>query len=119
MKYVIHAKKIKVTKPIEAYVEEKLGKLDQYFKEPEEIKAIVLIKVNKISQMIEITIRTNSLTLRAEDTEEDLYAAIDLVVEKLERQIRKNKDRLHSRIKKESIKDFVLDFKEKEIKIKW
>ena len=118
MKYVIHAKKIKVTKPIEAYVEEKLGKLDQYFKKPEEIKAIVLIKVNKIAQMIEITIRTNSLTLRAEDTEEDLYAAIDLVVEKLERQIRKNKDRLHSRIKKESIKDFVLDFKEKRNKDK-
>ena len=49
------------------------------------------------------------LILRAEDTHTDLYAAIDLVSEKLERQIRKNKTRMKKKVNKDII-DFNIDF---------
>jgi len=100
MKYKIHSKKMKVTKPIDAYVKEKLGKLDQYFKDPEDPEATVFLKIGKISQEIDVTITSKIGTYRAEEQAEDIYAAVDLVSEKLERQLRKKKTSFQAQIKK-------------------
>lgn len=51
-------------------------------------------------------------TLRAEESNQDLYAAIDLVVDKLESQIRKNKKRINNKYKKSDNQDLVFDFEE-------
>ena len=51
-------------------------------------------------QIIEVTIPTNKYTLRAEESNNDLYAAIDLVIDKLDGQIRKNKTKLNKRYTK-------------------
>ena len=104
MKLNIRGDKIEVTDSIKAYVDEKLSKLDKYFKE--ELEAKVLIRVRNNLQFIEVTIPTNKFTIRAEAGNSDLYAAIDKVEEVLERQIRKNNTRIRDRYKKETISEF-------------
>ena len=105
MKYNIRGEKMVVTEAIDDYVKNKLGKLDKYFKDSE-VKAIVNLKTRSKYQIIEVTIPTNKFVLRGEEEHEDLYAAIDLVVDKLERQIRKNKTRLN----KQNVNDKYIAF---------
>lgn len=95
MNISIRGDKLEVTSAIKDYVKEKLSKLDKYFEEPNKIDASVLLKVKNGVQSIEVTIPTNKYTLRAEEKNADMYAAIDLVIDVLERQIRKNKTRLN------------------------
>jgi len=109
MKLNIRGDKLVVTDAIKAYIEEKLSKLDKYI-DNENIEAKIVVKVANNKEIIEVTVPTNKYTLRAEESHEDLYAAIDLVIDKLERQIRKNKTKLNDRYKKESFMDFNFDF---------
>ena len=112
MKYNIRGDKMIITDAIKDYAETKLGKLEKYFKD-DDITANVLAKVRGNSQIVEVTIPTSKFILRSEEENEDLYAAIDLVSDKLERQIRKNKTRLNRNIK-DSVKEFNFDFDIKE-----
>ena len=114
MKFNIHGKKIDVTESIKSYIEEKIGRLDKYFENPNEITATALIKLRGKDQVVEITINANKFILRGEESHKDLYASIDKVSDKIERQIRKNKTRLKKRTVKDVSKDFVLDFEEPE-----
>ena len=98
MKCKIRGEKIKITASIQEYVENKLSKLDKYFKELE-IEANVLIRIRGKEQIIEVTIPYDKYTLRGEERQEDLYAAIDLVIHKIEGQIRKTKAKLKKQIK--------------------
>ena len=95
MNISIRGDKIEVTDSIKNYVKEKLERLHKYFDEPSKIDAHVLIRVRNGEQIIEVTIPTSKYTLRAEEKHSDLYAAIDLVIDVLERQIRKNKTKLN------------------------
>ena len=108
MKYNIRGDKMVITEAIKDYTETKLGKLEKYFKE-DDITANVLTRVRGNSQIVEVTIPTDKFILRSEEENDDLYAAIDLVTDKLERQIRKNKTRLNRNIKG-SVKEFNFDF---------
>lgn len=99
MEITIRGDKISVTSAIKEYVNEKMERLDKYFENPSDIKASALIKVKNKLQTIEVTVPTSRFTLRAEVSHDDLYAAIDLVIDVLERQIRKNKTRLNNRLK--------------------
>ena len=107
MKFNIHANKLELTNSIKDYVESKIGKLNKYFESPEEISANVVIRTDGIDDIIEVTIPIKKAVLRAEAANKDLYAAIDLVLEKLERQIRKNKTRMRNRNTKEIESMFV------------
>lgn len=98
MKYTIRGDKIKVTKAINDYVETKISKLDKYFKDGN-VNANVLIKLKGKKDAIEVTIPYDKYVIRSEEIHDDLYAAIDLVVDKLERQIRKNKTKLKKQTK--------------------
>ena len=97
MKLNIRCEKITVTQSMKNYITEKLDKVDKYFENPDEINANVLVKVKGLEQIIEVTALTKKFTLRAEESNEDFYAAVDLVVAKLERQMRKNKERLNKK----------------------
>lgn len=94
------------TNSIKEYINKKLSKLDKYF--DEEYSATILTKKEGKLQKIEITIPTKAFTLRNESVNEDLYAAIDNVIDKLERQIRKNKDKINKKNNKKIIEDFDL-----------
>ena len=108
MKYNIRGDRMVVTDAIRDYAEEKLGKLEKYFKD-DDITANVLTRVRGNSQIVEVTIPTSKFVLRSEEENDDLYAAIDLVSDKLERQIRKNKTRLNRNVK-ENVKEFNFDY---------
>ena len=112
MKYIIRSSKNENTEAIKNYIEEKLNKLNKYFKNPDEIEASILTKQDGRMQRIEVTIPTPHFTLRNEVSEEDLYAAIDLVSDKLERQIRKNKDKINKKINKVYIQEFQYDLED-------
>ena len=110
MKTNIHGNKLEITESIKSYIIEKLGKLDKYFENPEELTATISLKVRGKEQIVEITIPIKKAILRCEESNGDLYASIDFAVDKLERQIRKNKTRLNDRYKKENFMDFNFDF---------
>ena len=114
MRIEIRGDKLKVTDSIKSQIEEKLGKLDQYFNQPEEIKAYVVVRVKNNEQIIEVTIPTPKFTLRSEISHEDLYAAINLSVDKLERQIRKNKTKLKKKFKDALRYEMMEDIEEQE-----
>lgn len=97
LKISIHGDHVKITESIKEYIEEKLSKLSKYFDENSDIDVIVKVRVRGDEQIIEVTVPTKLFMIRAEESNEDLYAAIDLVQKKLEGQIRKNKTKLAKR----------------------
>ena len=113
----IRGDKMAVTDAIKTYIKEKIAKLDKYFDDPSSIDAHVLIRSKNNKDTIEVTIPAKGFTLRAEESNDDLYAAIDNVQEVLERQIRKNKTRLNSRKNEVPFISFTfidVDFEEEE-----
>jgi putative sigma-54 modulation protein len=109
MKYDIHGDKLIITDGIRSYIDEKLGRLNRYFKEPEKITARIVLKVRGRDQIIEVTIPTNLFTLRTEEAHFDLYAAIDLVIDKLERQLVKNKNKMQKDAIKVKNNEFIFE----------
>ncbi|MDD6879042.1 MAG: ribosome-associated translation inhibitor RaiA [bacterium] len=107
MEIFIRGDKVKVTKAMNDYIVEKLGKLDKYFDDSSDIRANVVIKIKSVGQKVEVTIPLKKFILRAEETQEDVYAAVDVIIDKIERQIRKNKTKLSS--KKVKNTDLILD----------
>lgn len=101
MNFNIRGENIEVTPAIRNYVEKKVGKLERYFDETPTSPVHVNLQVINNQQIIEITIPMPQLLLRAEETHEDMYAAIDLVVEKLESQIRKHKTKVNKKFRQE------------------
>ena len=111
MKISVRGDKVKVTEAMNNYVVEKLKKIDKYLDNPEEVKANVVVRVEKQGQKVEITIPLKNFMLRAEETQEDIYAAVDAIIDKIERIIRKNKTKLESQAKKSrEVKGFAMDF---------
>lgn len=110
MKFNIHGSKLKVTEPIREHIEKKIGKLDKYFENPSDITANILIRISGADQIVEVTIPTKNYILRAEDRGKDLYAAIDLVTDKLDRQVRKNKTKMMNKKMKKPVLDIVTNF---------
>ena len=99
MEINVRGTKVEITDTMRSYVSEKLGKLDKYIS-LDGVRASVLVKVRNYSQKVEVTIPLKTLILRAEAEEQDFYSAVDMVINKLERQIRKNKTKLQKREKK-------------------
>src|SRR5699024_6012784 len=99
--------------PIREYVEKKIDKLNRYFDTPPTSDVHVNLSVYNEEQQIEVTIPMTDLLLRAEEHHADLYAAIDLVVDKLERQIRKYKTKVNRKFSQKGSVNHV--FAEQEI----
>ena len=93
MKVQIYGKNITVTPAIAEKIEKKLNHLEKYFIIDENVVANVVVRVYPNKQKIEVTIPTKFAVLRAEVVQDDLYAAIDLAIDKLEDQIRRQKTR--------------------------
>lgn len=115
MKYNIRGDKMLVTDAIKEYAQEKLGRLDKYFKDSDSVTANVVLRVRGREQIVEVTIPTTSFILRGEEGKADLYASIDKVTDKLERQIRKNKTKLKNQNMATVYKVFNFDYDDKEI----
>ncbi len=86
---------IEVTDSLRNYVTEKFAKLERHFDQV--INIHVILQVEKLAQKAEATVQVNGAKLFAEDTQEDLYAAIDALIDKLDRQVLKHKDKTQNR----------------------
>ena len=95
METVIYGKNIQITDALEDSICKKLSKLDKYFSK--ELKAHVTVSVEKNNQIIEVEIPFDGIYLRAQERNSDLYIAIDSVVDKIYKQVRKQKTKLLNR----------------------
>jgi putative sigma-54 modulation protein len=85
---------------LKLHAEEKVSKMGKYFDAP--LEAHVVLSVDsKDRHVAEVTVQTRRLTLHGKEETTDLYSAIDLVVDKIEQQIRKHKSRLQKRREKD------------------
>ncbi len=99
MNVSIRGKNVEVTEALREYAGRKIGRVEKFFEQPIEAEIKVTLTVIKGVHTVEVTIPIQGVTLRAEEKSADMYASIDLVAEKLERQIRKHKTRLNRRLK--------------------
>lgn len=84
---------------ITEYATDKLQKLNQYFRDPEEVVANVLCKAYADYKTVEVTIPTKNIILRAEVDGETIYEAIDIALDRLEKQISRHKQKIARAIK--------------------
>jgi len=83
---------VDVTDSLKVYVTEKLERLEKHFDHVNNVH--VILSVEKQRQKSEATVNINGATLFADSTNEDMYASIDSMVDKLDRQIKKHKEKL-------------------------
>ena len=106
MKFNIIGRKFTVTDNVRNYVEKKLSKLDKFFKvEP---NARIVMGTIKNNEYIEAQINAGGIIFRAEAEDSEMLAAIDRIVDIIERQIRRNKTRLAKRLRENSLDDIQL-----------
>jgi putative sigma-54 modulation protein len=99
-----------ITPAIENYAKDKLSKLEKFFTLGGELNARVLCKVYNDHHKVEVTIPSKHFTLRTEVADQNVYAAIDLSVDKLERQIKKFKGKVNKILReREGIEQFFVD----------
>lgn len=94
MKYEISGKQITITEGINSHIRKKLSRMEKYFLINENVTCRVVCSAKKNNAKVEITIFIPMMTLRAEVEHEDLYAAVDLAIDKLQGQMRKLKTRM-------------------------
>ena len=105
LQFNIRGENVDLTDAIRDYVVKRISKLEKYFEDNVEATAHVNLKVYTNKQFkVEVTIPLPYLTLRAEETSNDMYASIDLVTDKLERQIRKYKTKVNRKAREKGFK---------------
>ena len=120
MRIIISGRNIVVTEALKEKIYKKLAKFEKFFGENSEAHAT--LSVEKGRHIFEVTIPFNGIILRGEEATDDMYMSIDNVVEKLERQVRKQKTKLERRMKEYNLKFDTLfentpDTDEEELKI--
>ena len=113
MNIYIRGEKLEITDAMKSYAKEKLERLSKYVKDSD-VNANLLFKINGIKQKLEVTIPLKNFTLRVEEVGNDFYAVVDTAVDKLERQIRKNKTRLENKQVKSKVDFDFMSFDEKD-----
>ncbi|MBQ2265000.1 MAG: ribosome-associated translation inhibitor RaiA [Oscillospiraceae bacterium] len=104
MKITLNAKKMQISDSFTEYAEQRLSaKLDKFFGDEADAKLMLTELKGKI--VLELTVRYNQMIYRSEQTAEDKRDALDAAIDKIIRQIRKNKTRLEKRLKDTAFKD--------------
>lgn len=94
MNIIVNGRHIGITPALRSYAEEKIGKFDKYLSNISE--AVVTLSVEKYRHKAEVLLKINGVLIQAESVTGEVYSAIDEVVEKLEKQIVKHKEKLRS-----------------------
>ncbi len=94
---------IDITKALKDYVETKFERLERHFDQVTNVH--VVLSVEKVRQKAEATLHLNGADVFADSTQEDMYAAIDDLVDKLDRQVKKHKEKSTSHKNGASLKD--------------
>lgn len=101
MQFIISKKNANISDKVIEKAKKKIGKFDKFFRP--ETEAHLTFTMEKERCIFEVTILAKGAIIRAEECTDDMYASIDLAVEKLERQIRKHKTKLGKRIRQEAM----------------
>lgn len=100
--YNIRGENIEVTPALRDYVESKVGKIHKYFtNDPQSTAHVNLRTYSDHTAKVEVTVPLPQIVLRAEETSPDMYGSIDLVADKLERQIRKYKTKINRKFRRQ------------------
>lgn len=107
MELTVRGKNLEITEALRTYVEKHTGKIQRYFDKP--IKINVLLRISNMTKTCEVTAFVDGVILRGVEKSDDMYKSIDLVFDKVERQIHKYKTRLAKRFKESNVlnKQFV------------
>lgn len=93
MTVTVNGRHIEVTDSLKQYATEKFGRLDKYL--PKAVQAIITLSVvKKVHHRAEAAIKSNGLLIQASEETDEMYSAIDLLVEKIERRVRRYKEKL-------------------------
>lgn len=92
---------VEVTEPLKTYVADKMTKLERHFDQVTDVH--VILSVEKLRQQAEATIDLTGTTIHAQAENEDMYAAIDGLVDKLDRQVIKHKEKLRDHHKRDRV----------------
>ncbi|VBB05501.1 sigma 54 modulation/s30ea ribosomal protein c terminus [Lucifera butyrica] len=106
MGITVRGKNIEITPALKDYVEKRVGKITKYFSNLGEIT--VILNVEKGRHIVEVTVPVNGMLLRGEEETADMYTSIDLVIEKLEKQIDKYKTKLARKLRAGTFKGELL-----------
>lgn len=102
MAMTVRGKNIEITPALKEYVAKRVGKVTKYFEDLGDIT--VILTVEKGRHIVEVTVPINGMLLRGEEATADMYTSIDLVIEKLEKQIEKYKTKLARKLRGGSFK---------------
>lgn len=104
LRYSVRGENIEVTDAIRDYVEKKVGKITKYFDDvPEATAHVNLQTYSDKTAKVEVTIPLPNVVLRAEEKSPDLYGSIDLVADKLGRQMRKYKTKTNRKSRRDTL----------------
>jgi len=92
MQVTITARNLEITEALKRYAEEKVTRLQKFVDQI--TSAHVVLSIEKHRQIAEVTLRVRDLTIRGEESSSNLYSAIDLVADKIERQILRYKEKI-------------------------
>ncbi len=99
MNIVVTGRNVEVTPALRSYAEDKIGKFERYLSNITE--AVITFSIQKHMHKAEVLLNANGNLIQAEGVTGELYSAIDEVAQKLERQVKKFKGKLHSHRKAE------------------
>ena len=98
---IVQGKHIAVTPALREYAEEKLGRITRYFDHVQEAQVVLSVERRRgnvgRAQVVEVTVRGDGVLLRGEEASPDMYASIDVVVEKLKKQIERYRSKFIDR----------------------
>ncbi len=99
MEIAIRGKNIELTPALKDYIDDKVGRLEKYFESINAVDVTLTVERNRSiekTQRAEVTMHVNGTVIRAEEASVSMYSSIDIVVEKLERQLKKYKSKIYN-----------------------
>jgi len=93
MKTTVTGRHVDITPALRAYVEERVNRVARY--SDLATQAAVILTVEKYRHTADVSLNVNGVVIQAKEETSEMYASIDQAVEKIERQLKKHKDRLH------------------------
>lgn len=102
MQIKIRGKNMEVTPALDEYINKRLKKLNKFFAPDTEVQ--VVLSITRDNHVVEVTVLFDNLILRGEEATGDMYLSIDMVVDKLEKQVVKYKTKINRRLRQKGIR---------------
>ncbi len=104
MQIEVSFKQMEQSDPLRDYITDKLGKVLKPLVEP--VNAQAVLQVEKYRHIAKVTVHANGIVIKGKEETNDMYSSIDLVLDKLERQVRKYREKIVGHGDREAIREF-------------